>query len=176
MLENKDSRPIGYFSAVIAEYYEGYIGGSYEDDLFIDASQACANELAAISKGHDSRKLLLFLTAIFQFAERSKEKGQARFLNIPPASCLILCQGDPNVHRWSIAEAVPGTMSALISQQQPGPFQRQTFRALVECLVIGKQYALSLSASLRKNIISQFDSIEEAEAMLGLIFNEQCVL
>ncbi|PHH62136.1 hypothetical protein CDD82_2044 [Ophiocordyceps australis] len=30
MLENKDSRPIEYFSRVIAEFYQGYIGSSHE--------------------------------------------------------------------------------------------------------------------------------------------------
>jgi hypothetical protein len=169
MLENKDPRPIEYFSTVIAEYYEGYIGGSYEDQLFSDANQACANELVAISEGHDSPRLLLFLTAILQFAQRSREKGQGRFLNMPPASCLILCQNNPSAHRWLIAEAVPETMSALISQQHRGPVQKRAYKALVECLIIGKQYGLSLPAALRKKVKVHLEPIDGVDVMLDLM-------
>lgn len=171
MLENKDPRPIEYFSTVIAEYYEKYIGGSYEDQLFSDANQACANELVAISEGHDSPRLLLFLTTILQFAQRSREKGQSRFLNMPPASCLILCQNNPSAHRWLIAEAVPETMSALISQQHQGPVQRQAYKALVECLIIGKQYGLSLPAALRQTVKLHLEPIDGADVMLDLILS-----
>ncbi|KAL6874747.1 natch and ankyrin domain protein [Trichoderma novae-zelandiae] len=155
MLENKEPRPIEYFSRVIAEFYEGYIGGSYEVELFSDASQACANELAVISQRHDSHGLLLFLTSIFQFARQSQEKGLDRFLSIPSASCLILCQENAVAHRWLIGEAIPEAFSALISQQPPGPLQRRACKALVECLIIGKQYGLAPPAALLKQRVKQ---------------------
>ena len=169
MLENKDPRPIEYFSTVIAEFYEGYIGGSHEDQLFSDANQACANELVAISECHDSPRLLLFLTSILQFAQRSREKGQDRFLNMPSASCLILCQNNANAHRWLIGEAVPETMSALISQQHQGPLQKRAYKALVECLIIGKQYGLALPAALRQRVKQHLNSLMGVDVMLNQI-------
>lgn len=172
ILDSKDPRPIEYFSTVIAEYFEGFIGGSYEGQLFSDANQACANELGAISEGHDSPRLLIFLTAIFQFAQRSREKRQDRFLNMPPASCLILCQNNPSAHRWLIAEAVPETMSALISQQRQGPAQKQAYKALVECLIIGKQYGLSLPVALRQTMKRNLDPIDGVDAMLDQILSQ----
>lgn len=171
ILGTKDPRPIEYFSTVIAEYYEGFIGGSYEEQLFSDANQACANELAAISEGHDSSRLLLFLTAILQFAQRSREKGQDRFLNMPPASCLILCQKNPSAHRWLIAEAVPEKMSALISQQQQGPARKRAYKALVECLIIGKQYGLILPVALRQMVKRHLDSVDGVDGMLDQILS-----
>lgn len=89
ILEPKDPQPIQYFSTVIAEHYEE------QEDLLSGATQACANELRAISKGYNSHTSFLFLTTILQFAQRSREEGQDRFLNIPPASCLVLCQNNP---------------------------------------------------------------------------------
>ncbi|OBT76494.1 hypothetical protein VF21_03943 [Pseudogymnoascus sp. 05NY08] len=171
ILDTKDPRPIEYFSTVIAEYFEGFIGGSYEEQLFSDANQACANELGAISEGHDSPRLLLFLTAILQFAQRSREKRQNRFLNIPPASCLILCQKNPSAHRWLIAEAVPETMSALISQQQQGPAQKLAYKALVECLIIGKQYGFTLPIALRQTLKRNLDPIHGVDGMLDQILS-----
>ncbi|KAI9926350.1 hypothetical protein MW887_004114 [Aspergillus wentii] len=171
ILDTKVPRPIEYFSTVIAEYFEGFIGGSYEEQLFGDANQACANELGAISEGHDSHRLLLFLTAILQFAQRSRDKGQERFLNMPPASCLFLCQSKPSAHRWLIAEAVPETMSALISQQQRGPTQKRAYKALVECLIIGKQYGLSLPVALRQTVKRNLDTIDGVDGMLDRILS-----
>ncbi|KAI1178591.1 ankyrin repeat protein [Nemania sp. FL0916] len=171
ILDTKDPRPIEYFSTVIAEYYERFIGGSYEEQLFSDANQACADELSAISEGRDSPRLLLFLTAILRFAQHSREKGRDRFLNMPPASCLILCQNDPVAHRWLVAEAVPETMSALISQQQQGPVQMRAYKALVEWLIIGKQYGLSLPAVLHHTVKQHLDPIEGVEGMLNQILS-----
>jgi ankyrin repeat domain-containing protein 50 len=171
ILDTKDPRPIEYFSTVIVEYYEGFIGGGYEEQLFSDANQACANELGAISERHDSFKLLLFLTAILQFAQSSKDKGQDRFLNMPPAACLILCQNNPSVHQWLIAEAVPETMSSLISQQQQGSVQKRAYKALVECLIIGKQYGLSLPVTLRQTVKRNLDSIDGVDGMLDQILS-----
>ncbi|MCJ1268483.1 hypothetical protein MMC22_008371 [Lobaria immixta] len=171
VLESKDPRPIEYFSTVIAEFYEGFIGGSYEEQLFSDANQACANKLGAISESHDSPRLLLFLTAILQFAQRSRENGQDRFLNMPPASCLILCQNNPSAHRWLIAEAAPETLSALISQQQQGPLQQRAYKALVECLIIGKQYGLSLPVAVRQTVKQHLEPIDGVEGMLDQILS-----
>ncbi|KAI1821707.1 ankyrin repeat protein [Xylaria intraflava] len=171
ILDTEDPRPIEYFSTVIAEYFEGYICGSFEEQLFGDASQACANELRAISESHDARRLLLFLTAILQFAQRSREKGQDWFLNMPPASCLILCQNDPAAHRWLIAEAVPETMSTLISQQEQGPTQKRAYKALVEFMIIGKQYGLSLPMTLRQRVKQHLESTDGADGMLDRILS-----
>lgn len=146
MLENKESRPIEYFATATAEFYESYIGGPYEDHLFGDMGQACANELSAISEDGDSDRLLLFFTTILSFAQRARGKGQDQFLNIPPAACLLLCQKDPKPHLWLIGEALPETMSALISQQDQGPLQKRAYMALVECLIVGRQYGLVLPA------------------------------
>ncbi|RYP53253.1 hypothetical protein DL768_001757 [Monosporascus sp. mg162] len=170
MLENKEPRPIEYFSRVIAEFYEGYIGGSHEVELFSDANQACANELMVISESHDSPRLLLFLTSILQFAQRSQEKGQDRFLNIPFASCLILCQENAIAHRWLIGEAIPEVMSALISKQPPGSLQKRACKALVECLIIGKQYGLALpAAALRQRVKQHLHSLPGVDNMINQI-------
>jgi hypothetical protein len=170
MLENKEPQPIEYFSRVIAEFYEGYIGGSHEVELFSDANQACANELIVISESHDSPRLLLFLTSILQFAQRSQEKGQDRFLNIPSASCLILCQENAIAHRWLIGEAIPEAMSALISKQPPGSLQKRACKALVECLIIGKQYGLALpAAALRQRVKRHLHSLPGVENMINQI-------
>ncbi|EFY98005.1 ankyrin repeat protein [Metarhizium robertsii] len=170
MLENKEPRPIEYFSRVIAEFYEGYIGGSHEVELFSDANQACANELIVISKNHDSPRLLLFLTSILQFAQRSQDKGRDRFLNIPSASCLILCQENAIAHRWLIGEAIPEAMSALISKQPPGLLRKLTCKALVECLIIGKQYGLALPAvALTQRVKQHLHSLPGVENMINWI-------
>ncbi|RFU80617.1 natch and ankyrin domain [Trichoderma arundinaceum] len=167
MLENKEPRPIEYFSRVIAEFYEGYIGGSHEIELFSDANQACANELIVISKNQDSHGLLLFLTSILQFAQRSQEKGQDRFLNIPSASCLILCHENAAAHRWLIGEAIPETFSALISQQPPGSLQKRACKTLVECLIIGKQYDLAPPATvLRQRVKQHLQALPGVENMI----------
>ena len=170
MLENKEPRPIEYFSRVIAEFYETYIGGSHEVELFSDANQACANELIVISESLDSSRLLLFLTSIFQFAQRSQGNGQDRFLNIPSASCLILCQENAIAHQWLIGEAIPEAMSALISKQPPGSLQKRACKALTECLIIGKQYGLALpAAALRQKVIQHLHSLPGVENMINQI-------
>ena len=170
ILENKEPRPIEYFSTVVAEFYEGYIGGSYESQLFSDANQACANELVVISEGRDSSRLSLFLTSILQFAQRSQGKGQDRFLDMPSASCLILCQNNANAHQWLVGEAVPEIMSALISQlYHQGPLQKRAYKALVECLILGKQYSLAQSAALRHRVKQHLDSSLGVDIMLNQI-------
>lgn len=170
MLENKEPWPIEYFSRVVAEFYERYIGSSHEVELFSDANQACANELVVISESHDYSRLLLFLTSIFQFAQRSQGNGQDRFLNIPSASCLILCQDKTFAHRWLIGEAIPEGMSTLISKQNPGLLQKRACKAFVECLIIGKQYGFALvAAAPRQRIKHNLRSLPEVENVLNRI-------
>ncbi|KAK0507857.1 hypothetical protein JMJ35_009746 [Cladonia borealis] len=161
ILETKDPRPIEYFSTVIAEYFEGFIGGSYEEQLFSGVNQACANEFGAISEGHDPPRLLLFLTAILQFAQRSGGKGQDRFLNMPPASCLLFCQNGPIAHRWLIGEAVPETMSALISRLKSGP----------KCWIIRMQYSLLLPVALQQTVKWHLDPFDGVDGMLDQILS-----
>ncbi|KAI0203575.1 ankyrin repeat protein [Astrocystis sublimbata] len=170
MLENKEPQPIEYFSRVIAEFYEGYIGGSHEIELFSDANEACANELTVISETHDSLALRYFLTSILQFAQLSQEKGQDRFLNMVPASLLILCHENAIAYRWLIGEALPEEMSALISNQLSGPLQKRACKTLVECLIIGKQYGLSLpAAALGRRVKQHLQSLPGIDNMLSQI-------
>ncbi|KAI0437967.1 ankyrin repeat protein [Xylaria telfairii] len=170
MLENKEPQPIEYFSRVVAEFYEGYIGGSHEVEIFSDMNQGYARELIAISESHDSARLLLVVTAIFQFAQSAQEKGRDRFLNIPPASCMILCQGNAMAHRWLVGEAIPETMIASISKQPPGSLQKQACKAFVECLIIGKQYGLAPPppAAMQK-LKPHLGSLPEVENMVNRV-------
>ncbi|KAI1358964.1 ankyrin repeat protein [Xylaria arbuscula] len=141
MLENNEARPIEYFSSVIAKFYEGYIGCNHEIELFSDVNQACVKELIVMSKTQDSHRLLLFMT----------KKGQDRFLNILSASCLILCRNQVTPHQWLIGEAIPDAMCPAC-------------KALVECLIIGKQYGLVLpTAALRKNVKQLLQSVSGVE-------------
>ncbi|KAL2816638.1 hypothetical protein BDW59DRAFT_136665 [Aspergillus cavernicola] len=171
ILASRDPRPIEYFSTVITEYFEGFIGGSYEERLFNDTSQACANELGAISECQDSRRLFSLLFAILQIAQHSREKGQDWFLNVPPASYLILCQNNPSAYQWLIGEGVPEIMSTLISRQQQGPARKRAFKALVECLIIGKQYGLSLPMAVRETVKRNLDPIDGVDGMLDQILS-----
>ncbi|RAH63890.1 natch and ankyrin domain protein [Aspergillus aculeatinus CBS 121060] len=147
---NDEPRPIEYFSGVIAEFYEGYIGGAHEVDLFNDANQACAGELAGISQNRDSTRLLLFLT----------RTGRDRFLNLPSAACLIVCQENAMSHQWLIGKAIPETMGTLISKQPPGLLRKRACKTLVECLIIGKQHGLILQAAeLRRSANGSLQSL-----------------
>ncbi|KAJ5414208.1 ankyrin repeat-containing protein [Penicillium cosmopolitanum] len=127
MIDKQEPGPIEYFSRVVAEFFEGYIGSSYETELFSNANQACANELVVISQSRDSARLCLFLTSIFKFAQQANEKGQNRFLNIPPAACLILCQENATAHRWLIGEAIPEEIGALVAKEPPGSLQKRAW-------------------------------------------------
>lgn len=167
MLENKDQQPIEYFLTVIAEHYESYIGSSYEEKLFSNANQACANELVGISESHDFKRLLLFLTAILQFSERCGETGATRFLNMLSVSCLILCQKHSTAYKWLIAEAIPETMSTLISQKSQGPMQKWASKTLIECLLIGKQFDLTLPSKLRRSLKERLANIDGIDVELS---------
>ncbi|KAI9778406.1 MAG: hypothetical protein M1816_004104 [Peltula sp. TS41687] len=155
MIDKQEPGPIEYFSRVVAEFFEGYIGSSYEVELFSDANQACANELFVISESRDSARLRLFLTSIFQFAQQAHEKGQDRFLNVPSAACLILCQENATAHRWLIGEAIPEEIGALIAKEPPGSLQKRACKTFVECLIIGKQYGLTLPRGAPRQRVEQ---------------------
>ncbi|KZZ88371.1 ankyrin repeat protein [Moelleriella libera RCEF 2490] len=144
MIDKQVPAPIEYFSRVIAEFFEGYIGSSHEIQLFNDANQACADELLVISGSRDSARLRLLLTSIFQFAQQANEKGQDRLLNILSAACLILCQENATTHQWLLGEAIPEEVLALIAKESPGSLQKRACKTFVECLIIGKQYGLTL--------------------------------
>ncbi|OQU94565.1 Ankyrin repeat-containing protein [Cladophialophora immunda] len=155
MIDKQEPGPIEYFSRVVAEFFEGYIGSSYEVGLFSDANQACANELFVISESRDSARLRLFLTTIFQFAQQAHEKGQDRFLNVPSAACLILCQENATPHRWLVGEAIPEEIGALIAKEPPGSLQKRACKTFVECLIIGKQYGLTLPRGAPRQRVEQ---------------------
>jgi hypothetical protein len=155
MVDKQEPGPIEYFSRVVAEFFEGYIGSRYEVELFSDANLACANELFIISESRDSARLRLFLTGIFHFAQQAREKGQDRFLNIPPAACLILCQENATAHRWLIGEAIPEEIGELVAKEPPGSLQNRACRAFVECLIIGKQYGLTLPRGAARQRVEQ---------------------
>ncbi|KAI6084967.1 hypothetical protein F4821DRAFT_241966 [Hypoxylon rubiginosum] len=166
MLNKQKPGPIEYISRVTAEFFEGYIGSAYEVGLFSDANQAYANKLLVASDSQDSALLRLLLTTIFQCAQQASEKGQDRFLNIPSAACLILCQEKAAAHRWLIGEAIPEQMAALIAQQPPGALQKRACKALIECLVIGKQYGLSAQ---KQGVEKHLRSLPEVEHMMNRI-------
>jgi hypothetical protein len=155
MIDKQEPGPVEYFSRVVAEFFQGYIGSSYEVELFSDANQACANELFVVSENRDSARLRLFLTSIFQFAQQAHEKGQDRFLNVPSAACLILCQENATPHQWLIGEAIPQEIGALIAKEPPGPLQKRARKTLVECLIIGKQYGLTLPKGAPRQRVEQ---------------------
>jgi nucleoside phosphorylase len=155
MINKQEPGPIEYFSRVIAEFFEGYIGSIYEVELFSAANQACANELLIISEKRDSAKLRLFLTSIFQFARQAGEMGQDRFLNIPSAACLILCQDKATAHRWLIGEAIPEEIGALIAKEPSAPLQKRACKTFVECQIIGKQYGLALAKDAPRQRVEQ---------------------
>ncbi|KAK3671637.1 hypothetical protein LTR78_008560 [Recurvomyces mirabilis] len=166
VLKTKEVKPMEYHATLNAEYYEGYIGSPYEEQLFADASQAVANEFMRYSKAQDSADLYLYLKALFQFAERANEKGQDAFFNMPPAAYLMICQKDPNAHRWLLAEAVPETMSILISELDLGPVQRRAYKAVVECLIIGKQYDVPVRVQMQQTMKQHLGPIAGADGML----------
>ncbi|PQE09312.1 ankyrin repeat protein [Rutstroemia sp. NJR-2017a BVV2] len=155
MIDKQEQGPIEYFSRVVADFFEGYIGSSYEVELSSDANQACANELFVISESRDSARLRLFLTTIFQFAQQTHEKGQDHFLNVPSAACLILCQENALAHQWLIGEAIPEEIGALIAKELPGSLQKRACKTLVECLIIGKQYGLTLPRGVPRQRVEQ---------------------
>jgi ankyrin repeat domain-containing protein 50 len=151
MIENATPQLSEYVARVIAEFYQVYIGGVHETELFGDLNQAWASEFVVISERHDSARLHLLLTGIFQLAAQSSSaqpiiaiKAREHFLDIIPASCLILCRGKKGAaaHQWLIGEAITEAMSALIAEQPPGPLQKLASKAFIECLIIGKQYGL----------------------------------
>ncbi|KAI2484608.1 Ankyrin repeat protein [Pyrenophora tritici-repentis] len=170
MIDKREPGPIEYFSRVVAEFFEGYIGSSYEVELFSDANQACANELFIISRNRDSARLRLFLTSVFQFAQQAHEKGQDRFLNVPSAACLILCQENATAHRWLIGEAIPEEIGALIAKEPTGSLQKRACKTFIECLVIEKQYGLTLPGGApRQRVEQHLQSLPGVRRMMNRI-------
>ncbi|KID96068.1 ankyrin repeat-containing protein, partial [Metarhizium majus ARSEF 297] len=153
MIDKQEPGLIEYFSRVIAEFFAK--DTSAEVELFSDANQACANELFVISESRDSAILRLFLTSIFQFAQQAHEKGQDRFLNVPSAACLILCQENATAHRWLIGEAIPDGIGALIAKEPPGSLQKRACKTFVECLILGKQSGLTLPRGAPRQRVEQ---------------------
>jgi nucleoside phosphorylase len=170
MIDKQESEPIKYFSRVVAEFFEGYIGSSYEVDLFSDANRACAKELFVISESRDLARLRLFLSSISQFAQQAQEKGQERFFNIPPAACLILCQENAAAHRWLIGEAIPEEIGVLIAKEPPGSLQKRACKTFVECLIIGKQYGLTIPRGATRHRVEQhLQSVPEVVHIMNRI-------
>ncbi|KAJ4124794.1 hypothetical protein NW765_014322 [Fusarium oxysporum] len=160
-LVNKQKlEPVEYFSRVVAEFFQGYIDSAYEVELLSDANQACANELTQISESQDSARLQLFLTSIFQFARQAHEKGQDRFLNLPSAACFILCQRGATAHQWLIGEAILEELGSLIAKEPTGSLQKRACKTFVECLIIAKQYGMTLSTNApRKRVEEHLQSL-----------------
>ncbi|KAL9095257.1 MAG: hypothetical protein Q9165_002513 [Trypethelium subeluteriae] len=169
ILSTRERQPIEYILTLSTAYFEGFIGGAWEEVMFRDASQAFANELDAINESRDSPRLSLYLSIFLQMAKCSSEKNRDWFLELPPASCLVLCQSNPGAYHWLICEGVPEALSSLILQEQ-GPAQKQAFKTFVECLIVGKQHGLSLTAASRQTAKRNLDSIEGLDGMLDQIF------
>ncbi|KFY29079.1 hypothetical protein V493_02564 [Pseudogymnoascus sp. VKM F-4281 (FW-2241)] len=155
MIDKQEPGPLEYFSRVIAEFFQGYIGSSYEVELFSDVNQACANELLVVSESRDSARLRLFLTSVFQFAQQAHEEGQDRFLNVPSAACLVLCQDNATAHQWLIGEAIPEEIGALIAKEPPGSLQKRACKTFVECQIVGQQYGLTLPRGAPRQRVEQ---------------------
>ena len=169
ILCTRERQPIEHLLTLFTAYFEGFIGGAWEEVMFRDASQAFANELDAISECRDSPRLSLYLSIFLQMAKCSSSKNRDWFFELPPASCLILCQSNPSAYHWLICEGVPEALSSLIFQEQ-GPAQKQAFKTFVECLIVGKQHGLSMTAASRQTVKRNLDTIEGLDGMLDQIF------
>ena len=162
-------QPIEYIFTVSTEYFEGHIGGAWEDVMFRDASQAFAYELDFINERRNFSRLSSYLSMFFRMVKKSsKEENRQWFFELPPASCLILCQNNPIAYHWLMCEGVPQIWSNLVAQES-SPAQRPAFKAFVECLIVGKQHGLSLTAASKKIVKSNLGSIEGLEGMLKQI-------
>ncbi|KAK2592059.1 hypothetical protein QQS21_010238 [Conoideocrella luteorostrata] len=169
MLNKQEPGPIEYIFRVTAEFFEGYIGSVYEVALFSDVNQAYANKLLVASDGRDSTLLCLTLMSIFQCAEHANEAGQDRFFNLLAAACLILCQENAAGHHWLIGEAIPLEMATLIAQQHPGALRNRACKALIECLIIRKQYDLTVpTQSFEKQLQDVLDIEDMRDRILGV--------
>ncbi|KAL4775267.1 hypothetical protein BDW60DRAFT_204532 [Aspergillus nidulans var. acristatus] len=105
MINKQEPGPIVFFSRVDAEFFEGYIGSRHEVIV-----QRCESG----------------------FAQQAHGKGQDRFLNIPPAACLILCQENVTAHRWLIGEAIPEAPPLSTPLFPPGSLQKRACKTFVE--------------------------------------------
>ena len=169
ILCTREQQPIEYIFVLSTEYFEGHIGGAWEEVMFRDASQAFAYELDFINECRDFSRLSSYLSMFFKMANKSSsEENREWFFELPPASCLVLCQNNSSAYHWLICEGVPEIWSNLISQEQ-GPAQRPAFKAFVECLIVGKQHGLSLTEASRKTVKSNLGSIKGLDEMLDQI-------
>lgn len=169
MIRTEDQRIIDYKIAMLTQYFEGHIGGAWEGVIFRDASQGFAHELDYINKCRDSSRLSSYLSMILGMANKSSSKEKRNWLfELLPAACLFLCQNNHSAYRWLICEGVPEIWSDLISQEQ-GHIQRPAFKAFVECLIVGKQHGLWLTAPSRKVVKGNLDLIEGLDGMLDQI-------
>ncbi|KAI1199268.1 ankyrin repeat protein [Nemania serpens] len=163
---SEDPWPAKYTSTVFSEFLEGYIGGDFEEQVFNDYIQSWAHELDLISESRSSRALSLLLSSIMQLINSATEKVRDWFLNVPPAACQTLCRNNPGTHAWLMGEGIPAAMSTLIARQLKGPTQKRGFRALMECMIIGKQYGLSLPAAVLEKVKLNLDVIIGVDEML----------
>lgn len=114
ILCTREQQIIEYIFTLSTEYFEGHIGGAWEEIMFQDASQAFAFELDFINRCQDSSRLSSYLSMFFKMANKSSsEENRDWFFELPPASCLILCQSNPSAYHWLICEGVPETLSNL---------------------------------------------------------------
>ncbi|KAM0189337.1 hypothetical protein ACHAPI_010103 [Fusarium lateritium] len=170
LIAKNEQEPIEYFSRVVAEFFEAYVSSGYDVELFSHVNEAFANELFIISEKRDSARLHVLLTTILQFAQRASEKGQDRFLNVPSAACLILCQQNATDHQWLISEAIPEGITLLIAKEPPGSLQKRACKTFVECLVIGKRYGLTLPRGApRERVELHLQSLPEVGQMMKRI-------
>ncbi|WZH49579.1 ankyrin repeat protein [Fusarium acuminatum] len=170
LIDKNEPGPIAYFSRVVAEFFDAYIGSGYDVELFSQVNQAFANELFIISEIRDSARLHVLLTTMLQLAQQAHEKGQDRFLNALSAACLILCQQNATNHQWLITEAIPVEITSLIAKEPPGLLQKRACKTFVECLVIGKQYGLTLPrGALRERVEQYLQSLPEVGQMINRI-------
>ncbi|KAH7188143.1 ankyrin repeat protein [Fusarium flagelliforme] len=170
LVDKNEHGPIEYFSRVVAEFFEGYIASGHDVELFSHMNQAFAIELTAISETRDSARLRVLLTTVVQFAQKAHEKGQDRFLDVPSAACLILCQENASNHEWLISEAIPEVITSLIAKESPGLLRKRACKTFVECLVIGKQYGLALlKGAHRQNVEQHLQCLPEVGQMMNRI-------
>ncbi|KAI1259122.1 ankyrin repeat protein [Xylariaceae sp. FL1019] len=167
-LPMEDPWPADCGSIIITEFVESYIGGDYEGQVFHDFVLTWVYELDLVIESPDSRKLFVLLSAMMHLTKSATEKGRGWFLNALPVACQILCQNSPSA--WLMGQEISVVMSKLISQQVDGPIQKQGFKSLMECLIIGKQYGLSLPSAVQETVRQNLGTINDVSEMLEQVF------
>lgn len=83
---------------------------------------------------------------------------------------LVLCQENVAAHRWLIGEAIAEEIGALIAKEPPGSLQKRACKTYVECLIIGKQYSLTLPRGApRQRVEQHLQSSPEVGHMINRI-------